>query len=146
MHFIGARFADAQAASTALGEIRASVPVGPGDLALRPLGSTRYDVPSDDIVLAGRFEPGDVDEVVGILVANGGAILVQHPESRALQEATQPATPGLEARDARDARARESSTQTTDPVRKQRGTTHKRLRRPATPLRRRAAKNRRIRS
>ncbi len=143
MHFIGARFADIQTASAALGEIRASVAVGPGDLALRPLGSTRYDVPSDDIVLAGRFEPGDVDAVVGILMAHGGAILAQHSESRAPRESAQHETPVSDARVSRD---RESHTRTTDRVRERRGMTRKRLRRPATPLRRRAAKNRRIRS
>lgn len=96
MHFVGARFADLQTASTALGEIRASVAVGPGDLAVRPLGSTRYDVPSADIVLAGRFEPDDVEAVVGILEAHGGAILARRPESSAIPDAATP--PAREAR------------------------------------------------
>jgi hypothetical protein len=98
MHFVGARFADLPAASRALGEIRASVPVEPGDLAVRPLGSTRYDEPSDDLVLAGRFEPRDVDAVVGILESHGGAILARRPESPARQAPAPPAEPDRDAR------------------------------------------------
>ena len=81
MHLVGARFADLPTASAALGKIRASVPVGPGDVAVRPLGSTRYDVPSADILLAGRFEPDDVDAVVDILEAHGGDVLARGAEN-----------------------------------------------------------------
>ena len=135
MHFVGARFADLPAASRALGEIRANVAVEPDDLAVRPLGSTRYDVPSDDILLAGRFEPDDVEAVVGILEAHGGAILARRPESPAGYEPASP--PGSD----RDARARPAE-QRRPPVSMPR----KRLRRQAALLRGRAARDRRIRS
>ena len=136
MHFVGARFTDLRTASTALGEIRASVAVAPGDLAVRPLGSTHYEAPSEDIVLAGRFEPGDVDTVVGILEAHGGAILARRPESAAVQEGLPPQ--GGATRDARAGTAERSQPQAQTP--------HKRLRRPTTLLRGRAARDRRIRS
>ena len=135
MHFVGARFADLPAASRALGEIRASVPVEPGDLAVRPLGSTRYDVPSDDILLAGRFEPADVEAVVGILESHGGAILARRPESPAGQAPAPPAKPERDAQARTAGRAR-------PPVAMPR----KRLRRQAALLRGRAARDRRIRS
>jgi len=132
MHFVGARFANLQMASSALGELRANVAVAPGDLAVRPLGSTRYDVPSDDIVVAGRFEPDDVDAVIGILEACGGAILARQPEGRALQEIAQPSAPGADA--------------TGDRTRLKPATPRKRLRRRTTLLRGRTARDGRIRS
>jgi hypothetical protein len=135
LHFVGARFRDLRTASAALGEIRASVDVEPGDLAVRPLGSTRYDVPSDDIVLAGRFEPGDVEAVVEILEAHGGAILARRPESPAGHELAPPT--GSD----RDARARPAE-RARPPVKMPR----KRLRRQAALLRGLAARDRRIRN
>lgn len=135
MHFVGARFSDLRMASTALGAIRARVAVGPGDLAVRPLGSTRYDVPSDDILVAGRFEPDDVEAVVGILEAHGGAILARRPESAAVQDS---GPPSAAARPARPPQAQ--------PPRPRGTTPDKRLRRPATLPRDRPAGEPRIRS
>ncbi|HET8784408.1 MAG TPA: hypothetical protein VFM38_02150 [Candidatus Limnocylindrales bacterium] len=80
MHLIGARFRTLAAATMALQAIRAGVPVAPGDIAVRPLGSTRYERPAEDFLLAGRFESDDVDAVVDIVLANGGRLLERRVE------------------------------------------------------------------
>lgn len=49
--------------------------VAPGDVAVRPLGSTRYEAVTESFVLGGRFDDGDVPTVVKILHANGGRIV-----------------------------------------------------------------------
>ena len=82
MHLVGARFATMEAALAALREIRGTLPVEPADVGLRPLGTTRYDEPIRDLVLAGRFESQDVDRVVEILEGHGGSILVRRQEPR----------------------------------------------------------------
>ena len=150
MHFVGARFTDLQTASTALGEIRASVAVAPGDLAVRPLGTTHYDAPTEDIVLAGRFAPDDVEAVVEILEAHGGAILARRPESTTVQmggtTVDAEGTSENERRPPQGAAARDTRARTAERPQPRAGTPHKRVRRPATLLRGRAARDRRIRS
>ena len=66
MHVVGARFMDLPAAVAALRAIRASVAVEPSDVAVLPLGTTRYDVQVEAYLLAGRFEEADVESVVRI--------------------------------------------------------------------------------
>ena len=75
MLVIGARFRTVAAARAALRTVRASVSVPEGDVAVRPLGSTRYDAPEDQFLLAGRFEPHDGPAVVAILHSEGGRII-----------------------------------------------------------------------
>jgi len=75
MHVVGARFADLGSANAALGEIRARVGIAGGDVAVRPLGSTRYDEPVAAFLLAGRFPAAEVDRVIGIVEQHGGTVL-----------------------------------------------------------------------
>jgi len=77
MILVGARFRALAGARAALRAVRASVPVAPGDVGVRPLGTTRYDAPVEDFVLAGRFEPDDVETVIRILHAQGGRVVVR---------------------------------------------------------------------
>ena len=81
MHVIGARFADEAAAMAALLAVRSSLPVEPGDVAVRPLGSTRYEEPATGFVLAGRFDSADVDAVAAIVVRHGGTVISRRRET-----------------------------------------------------------------
>jgi len=87
MELVGARFSDAGAAETAMGEIRESVTVGTDDMATHALGSTRYESPSADVVLAGRFDPADAEAVLRILRRHGGTIVLLRNEPRDAGEA-----------------------------------------------------------
>lgn len=80
MHLIGARFEHLEPASAALREIRALAAVESGDVALRPLGSTRYEDPARGYVLAGRFPTPDVGPVIQIVERHGGAIVARRVE------------------------------------------------------------------
>ena len=80
MLVIGARFRTLAAARAALRDVRASVPIPSGDVAVRPLGSTRYDAAQDDVLLAGRFEPTDAGTVTRIVHALGGRIIERRSE------------------------------------------------------------------
>ena len=80
MQVIGARFLSLHVANVALQALRAAVAVAPGDAAVRPLGSTRYDAPVDGYVLGGRFEDADADEVSNILERHGGVVIERRPE------------------------------------------------------------------
>lgn len=80
MHVIGARFGHLEPAIAALGEIRARLAAGSGDVALRRLGSTRYEAPEDGFVLAGRFAPEDVDPVVSAVERFGGVVIARRVE------------------------------------------------------------------
>lgn len=82
MYLVGARFRDAGSANVALGELRDRIAVAPGDLAVRPLGSLRYERPAVGVVVAGRFEPSDVDAVVAIMERHGGEIVFRRAELR----------------------------------------------------------------
>jgi hypothetical protein len=82
MYLVGASFRDAGAANDALGELRDLIAVEPGDLGLRPLGSLRYERPAVGVVVAGRFEPADVDSVVSIMERHGGEIVFRRTEWR----------------------------------------------------------------
>ena len=82
MYLVGARFDDAGAANDALGELRERIAVEPGDLGARPLGSLRYEHPAVGVVVAGRFEPADVEAVVSIMERHGGEIVFRRTEWR----------------------------------------------------------------
>ena len=82
MYLVGARFREAGSADDALGEIRDRIAVAPGDLGVHPLGSVRYEDPAVGVVVAGRFEPGDVDAVVAIMERHGGEIVFRRAEWR----------------------------------------------------------------
>lgn len=83
MHLIGARFEHLEPATAALREIRARVGVEAGDVALRPLGSTRYEEPAKGYVLAGRFSASDVAPVIDIVERRGGAIVARRVDRAA---------------------------------------------------------------
>jgi len=80
VHVLGARFGTIHAALTALRELRARFGLGEHDAEIRPLGSTQYDAPTSDLILAARLEPEVVAEVVAILEHLGGRVVVEHPE------------------------------------------------------------------
>jgi hypothetical protein len=80
MHVLAARFRTISAASAALRAIRSAVTVAPGDSGVRPLGSTRYDAPTGDFLLAGRFEEQDVPAVIDIVATQGGKVIEQRSE------------------------------------------------------------------
>ncbi|HXG25884.1 MAG TPA: hypothetical protein VNL94_03410 [Candidatus Binatia bacterium] len=80
MYVLGARFSTLAAASAALLAIRASVTVAPGDVAVRLLGSTQYEHPVNDFLLAGRFADPHVDVVVAIVREHGGRVIERRQE------------------------------------------------------------------
>jgi hypothetical protein len=80
VHVLGARFGTIHAALTALRELRTRFGLAEHDAEIRPLGSTQYDAPTSDLILAARFEPELVAEVVAILEHLGGNVVVEHPE------------------------------------------------------------------
>ena len=59
MQVLGARFDRADAARAALAELRDRFGLGPGAVAVRPLGSTDYRSPAERHLLAGRFDYTD---------------------------------------------------------------------------------------
>jgi hypothetical protein len=97
MVVIGARFRTLAAARAALRAVRASVTVPSADVAVRPLGSTRYDAPEDVFLLAGRFDPVDAAAVTAIVHSQGGRVIERRTDtSGALPSAASPAaTPNL---------------------------------------------------
>lgn len=87
MMLVGARFRALAGAHAALRALRTSVAVAPGDVGVRPLGTTRYEAPVDDFVLAGRFENDDVETVIRILHRYGGRLLLRRIDSPRSQRA-----------------------------------------------------------
>ena len=82
MYLVGARFESLEAANAAIAELREQIPVEPGEIGLRPLGSLRYDEPPRGQVVAGRFGPRDVDAVLEIVARHGGEIVFRRAEWR----------------------------------------------------------------
>jgi hypothetical protein len=82
MDLVGARFEEMSSAEAALRELRERLTLGDGDVGLRPLGSLRYEAPAEGLVVAGRFQHDDVDQVVRILEHHGGEIVFQRAEWR----------------------------------------------------------------
>jgi hypothetical protein len=81
MLVIGARFRTFAAARAALRAVRSSVAVPAGDVAVRALGSTRYDAPEDHFLLAGRFEPDAADAVTAIVHSQGGKVIERRSDA-----------------------------------------------------------------
>lgn len=136
MHLIGARFEHLEPASAALREIRALAAVEPGDVALRALGSTRYEEPAHGYVLAGRFHATDVARVIETVERHGGAVVARRIErlNPSLVRAN-----SAQAGPARERRGSVARNRLGRPVRA-------RNRRPAAFLRSRAAWERRLRA
>ena len=65
MILVGARFRALAGALAALRAVRGTVAVAPRDVGVRPLGTTRYEAPTESFVVAGRFEPEEVETVAG---------------------------------------------------------------------------------
>jgi len=105
MIVVGARFRALAGARAALRAIRASIGVAEGDVAVRPLGGTRYESPIDDFVLAGRFEDGDVAAVINAVHAHGGRVIERRsdPPRRLAPPAPMPGASGRTHHDARRA-------------------------------------------
>lgn len=82
MHLVGARFADRDSANATMEELRDQIPVEPGDLGLRPLGSLHYEHPEQGLIVAGRFELADLETVVRIMQRHGGEIVFRRAEWR----------------------------------------------------------------
>jgi len=147
MHIVGARFANLESANAALAEIRACVAIPREDVAVRPLGSTRYEEPVADFLLAGRFPAGEVDRALGIVEHHGGAILGRRIE---LPHPSLAATGGTAGPDrVRDERGRaperhRSPTRPSGTAPASQPGAHRRLPRPGAALRSRAALDRRF--
>jgi hypothetical protein len=80
VHVLGARFGTTHAALTALRELRARFALGEHDAEVLPLGSTQYDAPTSDLILAARFKPELASAVVAVLEDLGGRVVVEHSE------------------------------------------------------------------
>ncbi len=80
MHVIGVRFETAHAAQVALRALRSRFAIADVDAEIRPLGSTRYDAPTSDLILAARFRPGLGPQVIVILERLGGTVVVRAAE------------------------------------------------------------------
>lgn len=145
MDVIGARFANLKSANAALGQIRASVAIPLADAAVRPLGSTRYEEPASGFLLAGRFPAVEIERVLGIVEVHGGTLLTRRVERPQPALTGSSAAPGLNVtRDQRGGALERHATQAPRsgglpaPLR----AVHQRLRRPAAPMRFRAARSR----
>lgn len=80
MQILGARFGTAHAALTALRELRARFALGEQDAEVLPLGTTEYDAPTSDLILAARFHPEVVPQAVTILEDLGGKVVAEQSE------------------------------------------------------------------
>jgi hypothetical protein len=145
MHVVGARFANLESANAALGDIRSSVAIPRSDVAVRPLGSTRYEQPASGFVLAGRFPAIEVERVLGIVERYGGTVLSRHVEQPRSGLSRGSVTPVSSM--GRDQRGRPLERHGSHASRN--GSTpaplrgaHQRPRRPAAPMRVRAARSR----
>lgn len=146
---IGARFRTFAAARAALRAVRASVAVPAGDVAVRALGSTRYDAPEDQFLLAGRFDPEDAAEITAIVHSQGGRVIERRSDTvRGPGAAPDVALRGDGSEPARGPRSRTRlASRPTAPiagmlrghVRADNG-----LRRPSPPLRLRTARGNRL--
>lgn len=144
MHVVGARFANLESANAALGEIRASVAIPRADVAVRPLGSTRYEEPASGFLLAGRFPASEVERVLGIVEQHGGSLLSKRIEwlASSLSGAAPASTPRRDQRgEAPEHHGSQASVGRADPAVSV-SSEHKSARRPAALLRVRAARSR----
>lgn len=93
MHLLGVRFETTQAAKLALRELRARFAIADVDAEIQPLGTTQYDAPTSDLILAARFKTEIVPEVLLILEHLGGTVVVEHAESPSFSAAPETETP-----------------------------------------------------
>jgi hypothetical protein len=137
MIVVGARFRALAGARAALRTVRASVAVAAGDVGVRALGSTGYETAAEGFVVAGRFEPGDVEAVIRIFHAHGGRIVVRRIDG---------ARPAARRRVVRHAGRAGSALahRASSEVPASGSLPRKRLRRPSPPLRVRTARCHRI--
>lgn len=138
MILVGARFRALAGARAALRAVRASVPVVAGDVGVRPLGSTGYETSSEAFVVAGRFEPEDVETVIRILHSHGGRIVVRRVDSPRAVPDVHDSTLGRAAAWTRRAATAAQMAPRVRPTVAARP--RKRLRRPSPPLRVRTAR------
>jgi hypothetical protein len=80
MRILGAKFERDAEAFAALRELRARFDLGDEDVAIRPLGTTHYERPTSDLIVAGRFRPEVLPEVVAVLKGLGGELVVDREE------------------------------------------------------------------
>ena len=130
MDVIGARFADLSAAMAARDAILAVVAVPSADVAVRALGTTRYDQPIEAFVLAGRFPFAAAQDVVRLMRDHGGVIISRRFEGPATGRQPEATTTG----------AALGSLAIRPRVERLRAAVRKRLRRPSARLRVRAAR------
>ena len=141
MIVVGARFRALAGARAALRAIRTSIGVAPGDVGVRPLGGTRYEAPTEDFVLAGRFNDGDVPAVISAVHAHGGRVFERRRDSprRTPDAAPEPAT--ASGRASASGRAARAVGRAGPAAGRE---LRKRLRRPSPPLRVRTALRQRV--
>jgi hypothetical protein len=136
MIVVGARFRALAGARAALRAVRASVSVAAGDVGVRPLGSTGYETGAEGFVVAGRFEPEDVETVIRIFHVHGGRIVVRRidaPRPPVRRTVVRPA-----------GRSGAGAHRASPSVRGVTSRPRKRLRRPSPPRRVRTARCHRI--
>jgi hypothetical protein len=97
MQVLGARFATQAAAGSALREIRATVPVPADAVGERPLGSTHYEAPPTEYLLAGRFEDHESDAAASIVEQHGGILFTLRSETPRERRNPAPVTPATQA-------------------------------------------------
>jgi hypothetical protein len=141
---VGARFRAFAAARAALRAVRASVAGAAGDVGVRPLGTTRYEAPVDEFVVAGRFQPEDVETVIRILHANGGRVVARRADRDRVLPTTAPVAQDGPARSSAAGARRTLPRRASRSDRSTGAATDKRLRRPSPPLRVRTARGHRI--
>lgn len=149
MYVVGARFRSLAAAGAALLAVRSAVSVAPGDAGIRALGTTRYDEPLEEFLLAGRFADDEVETVIGIVESQGGEVIERRrdaPRVAAPPRAVATSNPPFAA-----SWMPPRTAHRTPPVPSRRAAAartlrpRKRLRRPSAPLRVRAARAHRFR-
>jgi hypothetical protein len=145
MHVLGARFSDLESATAAMHAVRARIAIARGDVAVRPLGSTRYDEPAADFLLAGRFESGHVRAVADIVAEHGGTVISRRAELPG-ESVSARGRIVVQSGTAMEARIRDGGPGARPGLRAvpPRVAPRKRWRRPAAPLRVRAARERRL--
>lgn len=80
MRILGVRFERDEQAYAALQALRARFDLREEDAAIRPLGTTAYDDPTSDLILAGRFRPEVLPEVLRLVRELGGRVVVDREE------------------------------------------------------------------
>jgi hypothetical protein len=93
MHVLGVRFATPDAARSALREIRATIAVPAADVAVGALGSTSYDEPATEYLLAGQFADELVEAAAVIAERHGGVVVSRRAAKPSFRDHPLPARP-----------------------------------------------------